>query len=67
MDCYQAYMQNALDDYRENFAKLAFLSYTNGTPIPPHDIKPIQATTGLIMLYIAAHLLAAGEALISEL
>jgi hypothetical protein len=66
VDRYQAYMQNALDDYQDNFAKLAFLSYTNGTPIPPHDIKPIRATTGSIMLYIAAHLLAAGRAPISE-
>jgi hypothetical protein len=46
--------------------KLAFLSYNNGTPIPPHDIEPIQATTSLIMLYIAAHLLAIGGAPISE-
>jgi hypothetical protein len=35
MDCYQAYLQNALDDYQDNFAKLALLSYTNGTPILP--------------------------------
>jgi hypothetical protein len=47
--------------------KLAFLSYNNGTPIPPHDIKSIWATTGLIVLYIAAHLLATGRAPISEL
>jgi hypothetical protein len=67
MDHYQAYMQNALDNYQLDFAKLAFLSYTNGTPIPPHNIKPIWATTGLIMLYIAAHLLAASGAPISEL
>jgi hypothetical protein len=53
MNPYQAYMQNALDDYQDNFAKLAFLSYNNGTPIPSHDIEPIRATTGLIMLYIA--------------
>jgi hypothetical protein len=61
MDCYQAYMQNALDDYQEDFAKLAFLSYNNGTPIPPHNIKPIWVTTSLIMLYIAGHLLATGK------
>jgi hypothetical protein len=67
MDRYQAYMQNALDGYQDNFAKLAFLSCNNGTPIPPHDIKPIRVTTGSIMLYIAAHLLATGGAPISEL
>jgi hypothetical protein len=65
VDCYH-YMQNALDDCQENFAKLAFLSYNNGTPIPPHNIKPIRATTGLIVLYIAVHLLAVGGAPISE-
>jgi hypothetical protein len=59
-------MQNALDDYQDDFAKLAFLSYNNGTPISPHDIKPIWATTGLILLYIATHLLATGGAPISE-
>jgi hypothetical protein len=46
--------------------KLALLSYTNGTPIPPHDIDSIWATTSSIMLYIAVHLLAAGGAAISE-
>ena len=61
MDCYQAYMQNALDNYQDDFTKLALLSYTNGTPIPPNNIDSIQATTGLIMLYIAAHLLALAE------
>jgi hypothetical protein len=65
-DHYQPYMQNALDDYQDNFAKLAFLSYTNGTPIPPHNIRPFQVTTGSIMLYIAVHLLATGGAPISE-
>jgi hypothetical protein len=35
--------------------------------IPPHDIEPIWVTTNSIMLYIAAHLLAAGGAPISEL
>jgi hypothetical protein len=34
-----------MDNYEEDFAKLAFLSYNNGTPIPPHDIEPIWATT----------------------
>jgi hypothetical protein len=66
VDHYQACVQNALDDYQDDFAKLAFLSYNNGTPIPPHDIQPIRATTGMIMLYIAVHLLAAGGAPISE-
>jgi hypothetical protein len=66
VDCYQAYMQNALDNYQDDFTKLALLSYTNGTPIPPNNIDSIQATTGLIMLYIAAHLLASGGAAISE-
>jgi hypothetical protein len=60
------HMQNALDDYQDDFAKLALLSYTYGTPIPPHDIVSIWATTGLIMLYIPAHLLAAGGAAIFE-
>jgi hypothetical protein len=59
-------VQNALDNYQDNFAKLALLSYTNGTPIPPHDIDSLQATTNLIMLYIAVQLLAAGGAAISE-
>jgi hypothetical protein len=59
-------MQNALDDYQDDFAKLALLSYTNGTPIPPHDIDSILATTDLIMLCIASHLLADGKAAISE-
>jgi len=67
MDRYQAYMKNALDNYQDNFAKLVLLSHTNGTPIPPHGIDSIWATTSLIMLYIAAHLLAAGKAAISEL
>jgi hypothetical protein len=67
MNCYQAYMQNALDNYQDDFAKPAFLSYNNSTPIPPHNIKPIRATNSLIMLYIAAHHLAAGGAPISEL
>jgi hypothetical protein len=49
-----------------DFAKLAFLSYTNGNLIPPYDINSIQATTGPIMLYIAVHHLAAGRAAISE-
>ncbi len=52
VDHYQAYMQNALDNYQDNFAKLALLSHTNGTPIPPHNIDSIWVTTGLIMLYI---------------
>jgi hypothetical protein len=64
VDRYQAYMQNTFEDYQDNFAKLAFLSYNNGTPILPH--KPIWATTGLIMLDIAVHLLATGGAPISE-
>jgi hypothetical protein len=64
---YQANMQNALDDYQDKIAKLAFLSYTNATPIPPCNIKPIWATTSLIMLYIAMCLLAAGGAPVSEL
>jgi hypothetical protein len=64
--CYQAYMQNALEDYQDGFTKLAFLSYNNNTPIPPCDIEPIRATTHLIMLYIAAHLLATGGAPISK-
>jgi hypothetical protein len=59
-------MQNALDDYHKDFTKLAFLLYNNGIPIPPHNIEQIQATTGLIMPYIAAHLLATGGAPISE-
>jgi hypothetical protein len=66
VDPYQAYMQNALDGYQDDFAKLAFLSYNNGTPIPPHNIISIWAITGLIMIYIAAHLSAAGGAPISE-
>jgi hypothetical protein len=64
--CYQTYIQNDLDDYQDNFAKLAFLSYNNGTPIRPYNIKPMWATTGLIMLYIAVHLLTAVRAPISE-
>jgi hypothetical protein len=59
-------MQNALDDYQDNFSKLALLSYNNGTPIPPHDINSLWGTTDLIMLYIAVHLLAADMAAISE-
>ncbi len=51
--------KNALDNYQDDFAKLSLLSYTNGTPIPPHNIDSIRATTGLIMLYIPVHLLAA--------
>jgi hypothetical protein len=39
LDCYQAYMQNASDNYQDNFTKLALLSFTNGTPIPLHDIN----------------------------
>jgi hypothetical protein len=66
VDCYQAYMQNALDDYQEKFTKLAFLSYNNGTSIPPHNIESIRASTSLIMLYIAAHFLGTGGAPISE-
>jgi hypothetical protein len=63
MDHYQAYMQNALDHYQDDFAKLAFLSCNNSTPIPPHDNKPNWATTGLILLYFAAHLLLLAELL----
>ncbi len=66
ISAYQAYLQNALDNYQDNFTKLALLSHTNGIPIPPHNIDLIWATTGLLMLYIAAHLLAAGGAAISE-
>ncbi len=66
MDHYQAYMQNALDDYQDDFTKLALLSHINGTPIPPQDINSIRATTSLIMLYIAVHLLTSDKVAISE-
>ena len=35
MDRYQAYMQNALGDYQDNFAKLAFLSILMASPFLP--------------------------------
>jgi hypothetical protein len=41
VDRYQAHMQNALDNYQDDFTKLAVLSYTNGTPIPPNNIDSI--------------------------
>jgi hypothetical protein len=56
-----------LDNHQDDFAKLALLFYSNGTPIPPHDIDSLWATTSLIMLYIAVHLWATGSAAISEL
>jgi hypothetical protein len=59
-------MQHALDGYQDDFSKIALLPYTNGTPISHYDISSLQATTGLIMMYIAAHLLAAGKVAISE-
>ncbi len=51
--------------YQEDFVKLAFLSFTNGTPIPPHDINSM----GDHQLDHATHCcapLAAGGAAISE-
>ncbi len=54
-------------NYQDNFAKLALLSYTNGTPIPPQDINSLRETIGSITLYIGVPLLAVGGAAISEL
>jgi hypothetical protein len=66
VDCYQAYAE-CIGQLPRQFCQVALLSYTNSSPIPPRDINSIQATTRLTMLHIAAHLLAAGRAAISEL
>jgi hypothetical protein len=35
IECYQAYLQQTLDDYQDNFAIMASLMHTGSTPIPP--------------------------------
>ncbi len=60
LECYQAYLQQTLDDYQDNFAIMASLTCTGSTPIPPHEINSIGETTASIMSYIALQLLGAG-------
>jgi hypothetical protein len=36
---YQAYLQQALDDYQDYFTIIASILRTDGHPIPPHKIN----------------------------
>ncbi len=63
---YQAYLQQILDDYQDDFAIMASLTHTGSTPIPPHEINLIRETTALIMPYIALQLLGAGGEAVLE-
>jgi hypothetical protein len=65
IECYQAYLQQTLDDYQDDFAIMASLTCTGSTPIPPHVINLIRETTASITSYIALQLLGTGgEALL---
>jgi hypothetical protein len=63
---YQAYLQQALDNYQDDFTIIALMLRTNDNPIPPHKINSLRKTTGSIMSYIALQLLGAGGGAISE-
>jgi hypothetical protein len=63
---YQAYLQQALDNYQDDFTIIASMSHTNGHPIPPYKIDSLCETTGSIMSYIALQLLGAGGDAISK-
>ncbi len=56
---YQAYLQQTLDDYQDDFAIMASLTHTGSTPIPPHEINLIRETPAIIS-FIALQLLGAG-------
>jgi hypothetical protein len=45
VECYQAYLQQTLDDYQDDFAIMASLTHTGSTPISPHKINSIRETT----------------------
>jgi hypothetical protein len=66
VELYQAYLQQTLDDYQDDFAIMASLTRTGSTPIPPHEINLIRETTALIMSYIALQLLGAGGEAVLE-
>jgi hypothetical protein len=63
---YQAYLQQTLDDYQDDFAIMATMMRTSSTLIPPHEINLIWETTTLIMSYIALQLLGAGGEAVLE-
>jgi hypothetical protein len=66
VECYQAYLQQTLDDYQDDFAIMASLMHTGSTPIPPHEINLVRETTAFIMSYIALQLLGAGGEAVLE-
>ncbi len=66
VECYQAYLQQTLDNYQDDFAIMASLTHTGSTPISTHEINSIWETTALIMSYIALQLLGAGGDTVSE-
>ncbi len=66
IQCYQAYLQQVLDNYQDDFTIIASMLRTNGHPIPPHKIDSLCETTCSIMSYIALQLLGAGGDVISE-
>ena len=64
---YQAYLQQALDKYQDDFIIIASTLRTDGPPIPPNKIESLRVTTGLILSYIALQLLSAGGDAILDL
>ena len=66
VQCFQSYIQQALDEYQDDLTIISSMSRTKDHPIPTIVVESLRETTQRTMSYIALLILSAGEDAILE-